>query len=192
MFGVLANKHGRNFRYSETLCEILFKFFMLSTMTKKALIIIDVQNYFVNELTKSLPEKIVKHVNKTDYDFIVLTKFINKKGSNFFKLLNWKKMLSSDETEIHNSLIKFSDKKNVFAKTSYSIFKAKGLNEYLEKNKISSLYLCGINTEACVLASAFEGFDLGFDVKIIKELCSSNSGTSLHNSALRIIEKCIE
>ena len=140
----------------------------------------------------SLPEKIVKHVNKTDYDFIVLTKFINKKGSNFFKLLNWKKMLSSDETEIHNSLIKFSDKKNVFAKTSYSIFKAKGLNEYLEKNKISSLYLCGINTEACVLASAFEGFDLGFDVKIIKELCFSHSGKSLHNSALRIIKKCIE
>jgi len=57
-------------------------------MTKKALIIIDVQNYFVNELTKSLPEKIVRYINKTDYDFVVFTKFINKKGSNFFKLLN--------------------------------------------------------------------------------------------------------
>lgn len=101
-------------------------------------------------------------------------------------------MLSGDETEIHNSLIKFSDKNNVFAKTSYSIFKARGLSEYLEINKISSLYLCGIDTEACVLASAFEGFDLGFDVKMIKELCSSNSGKSLHDSALKIIEKCIE
>lgn len=101
-------------------------------------------------------------------------------------------MLSGNGTEIHNSLIKFSDKNNVFTKTSYSIFKARGLNEYLKKNKISSLYLCGIDTEGCVLASAFEGFDLGFDVKIIKELCSSHSGKSLHNSALRIIEKCIE
>ena len=161
-------------------------------MTKKALIIIDVQNYFVNELTKLIPEKIVDHIDKTSYDFILFTKFINKEGSNFFKLLNWKKMLSGKETEIHNSLIKFGDKKNVFAKTSYSIFKARGLNEYLKKNRISSLYLCGIDTEACILASAFEGFDLGFDVKIIKELCSSHSGKSLHNSALRIIEKCIE
>lgn len=161
-------------------------------MVKKALIIIDVQNYFVNELTKSIPEKIAKHMNKADYDFIVFTKFINKKGSNFFKLLNWTKMLSGNETEIHNSLIKFSDKKNIFTKTSYSIFKAKGLSEYFKKNKISSLYLCGIDTEACVLASAFEAFDLGFDVKIIKELCSSHSGNSLHNSAFRIIEKCIE
>lgn len=161
-------------------------------MTKKALIIIDVQNYFVNELTRLIPKKIVDHIDKHSYDFIVFTKFINKKGSNFFKLLNWTKMLSGKETEIHNSLIKFSDKKNVFTKTSYSIFKARGLSEYLEKNKIITLYLCGIDTEACVLASAFEGFDLGFDVKIIKELCLSHSGESLHNSALRIIEKCIE
>ncbi len=107
-------------------------------MTEKALIIIDVQNYFVNELTKLIPEKIVKHINKVDYDFIVFTKFINKKGSNYFKILNWEKMLSGKETEIHNSLIKFCDKKNVFAKTSYSIFKAKGLNEYLRKNKIGA------------------------------------------------------
>lgn len=161
-------------------------------MAKKTLIIIDVQNYFVNELTKSIPEKIAKHIDKADYDFIVFTRFINKKGSNFFKLLNWKKMLSGDETEIHNSLIKFCDKKNVFTKNSYSIFKARGLSEYLKNNRIESLYLCGIDTEACVLASAFECFDLGFDVKIIKELCFSHSGKSLHNSALKIIEKCIE
>lgn len=161
-------------------------------MAKKALIIIDVQNYFVNELTKSIPEKIVKHINKSDYDYIVFTKFINKEGSNFFKLLNWKKMLSGHETEIHNSLIKLADKNNVFAKNSYSIFKARGLNNFLKNKKVNSLYLCGIDTEACVLASAFEAFDLGFNVKIIKELCFSHSGKSLYNSALKIIDKCIE
>lgn len=161
-------------------------------MSKKALIIIDVQNYFVNELTKSIPEKIAEHIGRNNYDFLVFTKFINKKGSNFFNLLNWKKMLSGDETKIHNSLIKFCDKKNVFAKSSYSIFKARGLGMYFKKNKIKSLYLCGIDTDACVLASAFEAFDLGYNIKIIKELCSSHSGTSLHNSALRIIEKNIK
>ena len=161
-------------------------------MAKKALIIIDVQNYFVNELTKFIPEKIVKHIDEVDYDFIVFTKFINKKGSNFFKLLNWNKMLGGDDTEIHNSLIRFCGKKNVFVKNTYSIFKAKGLSEYLKINNIKSLCLCGIDTEACVLASAFEGFDLGYDVKIIKELCASHSSKSLNNSALRIVDKCIE
>lgn len=161
-------------------------------MAKSVLIIIDVQNYFVNELTKLIPENIVKHINKADYDYIIFTKFINKEGSNFFKLLNWKKMLSGHETEIHNSLIKFANKNNVFTKNGYSIFKAKGLNNFLKKNKVDALFLCGIDTEACVLASAFEAFDLGFDVKIIKELCSSHSSRSLHNSALKIIDKCIE
>lgn len=161
-------------------------------MSKKAIIIIDVQNYFVNKLTRLIPEKIVKHINKADYDYVVFTKFINKEGSNFFKLLNWGKMLSGQETEIHNSLIKLAGKNNVFTKNSYSIFKARGLNDFLKKNKVGALFLCGIDTEACVLASAFEAFDLGFDVKIIKELCFSHSGKSLHNFALKIIDQCIE
>lgn len=161
-------------------------------MTKKALLIIDVQNYFINDLTKLIPKKIVTYINHTDYDFIIFTKFINKKGSNFFKLLNWGKMLSGHETEIHRSLIAYCDKKNVFVKNTYSIFKAKGFCEYLRANHIKSLYLCGIDTEACILASAFDGFDLGYEVKIIKELCSSHTSKSLHNSALKIVEKCIE
>lgn len=101
-------------------------------------------------------------------------------------------MLSGNETEIHNSLINFINEKNIFTKTSYSIFKSKWFNEYLEKNKITSLYLCWVDTDACVLASAFEAFDLGFDIKIIKELSYSGSGKNLHNSAIKIIEHCIE
>ena len=161
-------------------------------MTKTALIIIDVQNYFVNERTKLIPEKIAKHIAKTKYDFVVFTKFINKEGSNYARLLNWHKMLSGNQTDIDNSLIRFTNSNNVFTKTSYSIFKARSLPVFLKKNKIDSLFLCGIDTDACVLASAFEAFDRGFRVKVLKELCSSHSGESLHNSALTIIEKCIQ
>jgi nicotinamidase-related amidase len=150
-----------------------------------------VQNYFVNELTKFIPKKIVKHISKADYDYLVFTKFVNKKGSNFFRLLNWKTMVSGQETEIHNSLIMFVEKNNVFTKNSYSIFKAKDLDNFLNKKNIRELFLCGMDTEACVLASAFEAFDLGYQVKIIKELCFSHSGKSLHNSALKIINQCI-
>lgn len=50
----------------------------------KALIIIDIQNYFINKLTKSLPEKILMYINENDYNFIIFTKFINKENSNFF------------------------------------------------------------------------------------------------------------
>ncbi len=158
---------------------------------KKILIVVDVQNYFVNELTQSIPEKIARHIKKVDYDYIIFTKFINKEGSNFFKLLNWRKCAKSPETDIHNSLIFFTNKNNVFPKNSYSLFKARGLAGYLKRNGITSLYLCGIDTEACILASAFEGFDLGYNMKIIKELCFSHSGKSLHNSALEIMKKCI-
>jgi len=55
---------------------------------KNSLIVIDVQNYFVNEHTKSIPEKIAQFIDKNKFNFVLFTKFINREGSNYFKLLN--------------------------------------------------------------------------------------------------------
>lgn len=92
-------------------------------MNKTALIVIDVQNYFVNEHTKDIPEKIAHFLSENRFDFILFTKFVNRTSSNFFKLLDWKKCVGSPDTDIHHSLEKFVRKDNLFEKASYSIFK---------------------------------------------------------------------
>ena len=73
-------------------------------MSKTALIIIDVQNYFVNEHTKGIPEKIAQFINENKFDFVLFTKFVNHEGSNYFKLLNWHKCLGSPDTDIYPTL----------------------------------------------------------------------------------------
>lgn len=165
---------------------------MANSKLKKALIVIDVQNCFINKQTSFLPKKIASYIKRNKFDYLLFTKFINKNNSNFFTILNWRKCTSSPETDIHNELNKFITKDNLFKKNTYSIFKAKGFSNFLKKNKITTLYLCGIDTNACVLASAFEGFDLNYKVKIIESLCFSHSGKNFHNSAIKIIKKCIE
>ena len=160
-------------------------------MNKNAVIIIDVQNGFVRGRTKLLPNKIKTYLEKNKFDYILFTKFINDRGSNFFKLLHWKKMLLGSETEICEELSDYVKKDNVFIKNNYSIFKIKKLTHYLRKNKIKSLYLCGVDLEACVLASAFEAFDRGYNVKVVSELSASNSGKYFHDAALKIIKRCI-
>lgn len=156
---------------------------------KSAVVVIDVQNYFVNEHTKDIPEKIARFLSENRFDFILFTKFINREGSNFFKLLNWKKCVGSPDTDIHHSLEKFVRKDNLFEKASYSIFKSDGLDNFLKHNQITKLFLCGIDIDACVLASAFDAFDLGYEIEVLTDLSLSHSGERLDNAALEIIKK---
>ena len=157
---------------------------------KTALVVIDVQNYFVNEKTKELPAKIATYIRNNKFDFVLFTQFINRKGSNFFKLLNWRKSTSSPEIDIHSTLVPFVTKNNLFKKYTYSIFKSKDFTEFLNKNRISKVYLCGIDSDSCVLASAFDAFDLDYEVKVLTDLSMSHSGD--HSAALRIINRNIQ
>ncbi len=159
---------------------------------KNALVVIDVQNYFVNEETKNLPVKIAGYIEENKYDFVVFTKFVNKKGSNWFKLLNWNKMTSSPATDIHSALRKFVKDNNVFEKNTYSIFKSEDFLNFLKKNNIIKIYLCGLDIDSCVLASAFEAFDLGYEVKVLENLSYSHYGDDFHKFGVKIIEKDIQ
>lgn len=159
---------------------------------KSALIVIDVQNYFVNEKTKGLPNKIANFIEKNKFDFVLFTQFVNKDNSNFVKLLNWEKCFSSPDIDIHKTLRRFSTSKNTFKKTAYSMFKAEGFTDFLKKNNIGILSVCGIDTDSCVLASAYDAFDLGYQLKVIKKLCQSHSGEEYNSAAVRIINKSIQ
>jgi len=158
---------------------------------KKALVVIDVQNYYMNKHTKNLPEKISRFIENSDFDFVVFTKFINDEGSSLSKILNWKECSSSPDTDISEQLIKFTTKNNVFEKNTYSIFKSLKLKKFLEKNKITEVHLCGLDTDACILASAYDGFDMGYKVKVL-ELCQSHCGKKFEESAMKIIEKNLQ
>jgi len=159
---------------------------------EKALVVIDVQNYFVNDKTKDLPNKIAAFIQKNKFDHVIFTQFVNNDRSNFVKLLNWRKCFLSPETDIHPALAEFVTPGNTFKKTAYSMFKAPGFTVFLKKHNISRLFLCGIDTDSCVLASAYDAFDLGYEVKVIKNLCKSHSGDDFDNAAMKIIDKSIQ
>src|SRR3989338_4626505 len=112
---------------------------------KKALVVVDVQKYFLNEKTSDIPKKIATYIRESDFDFILFSKFVNKKRSNWFRTLGWEKMTGPPDTDIHETLKEFADKNNVFEKTSYSVFKAQGFEKFLNKNDIEELYICGID-----------------------------------------------
>ncbi len=158
-------------------------------MDRTALIILDLQNCFITDKTKSLPQKIKEHIELQKYNFIIFSKFINTENSNFIKKLNWRKCQIAPEVDIVSELSNIALKNHIFEKHTYSIFKSKEFVAFLSQNKISKLFFCGLDLDACILASAFEGFDLGFNCEILYTLSGSSAKIETNTFVKQIINR---
>ena len=160
-------------------------------MDKKALLIIDVQNYFINKYTKHIPQKIADFIESRQkkFDFILFSQFVNSENSNWVKLSNWHKMFKSPDIDIVPELKKFITKNNLFTKTAFSCFNVKAFKDFVENNKIRKLYICGLDTHACVYSTALTAYELGYDIKIITDLCAASHGIKYHKNALEALKK---
>lgn len=157
---------------------------------KSALVVIDVQKHFAVEKAADLPKKIVTHINRSNYDFILFTLFRNDSNSNFHKILHWHKAMESPAIDIHPALKSFSTNDNTFEKLTYSAFKVPRFVKFLKENDINKLDICGINIDGCVLATAYEAFDLGYKIRILENLSSvASNRQDYEDSAKTIISR---
>ncbi len=163
---------------------------MIAKLKKKsALLVIDPQNYFMSgRYTRHLPNKI-RGLIETDgtFDFVVFTKFVNSGKTGFSRILNWKKCMKGRDIEIVDELRSFSNAKNTFIKDTYSPFKKRRFVEFLKSRKIGTLYIAGTDTDACVLSTAMDAFDLGFCPIVLGKFCASHSGLARHRQALGLL-----
>jgi len=79
----------------------------------------------------------------------------------------------------------------VRGKKRYSAFYATNLEFLLQRHKIDTLILAGINTTTCVLCTAFEATNRDFRVVIASDAVDSMDGEVMHQFALRLMEASI-
>lgn len=155
-------------------------------MKNTLLLIIDVQKNFINDNTKKIPNKITNLINKNHFDYIAFTKFINDENSNFYKMLNYKGCINEDDRKI----VFDTQNNKVFTKKIYTTVSDE-FKTYIKENEIKKVYLCGIDTDACVLKTAIDLFENNIDVKVIENCCMSHSGKKYHNYAIKMLKKLI-
>lgn len=119
----------------------------------RLLLVIDVQNDFINEHTKNTLTKIKELVDSNKYDLTAFTRFINDENSIWYKKLNYKGCITKEGQSIA------IDTKNnkVFDKTVYTAVND-ALKNYIRENNISEIYLCGFDTDACIQKTAIDLF----------------------------------
>lgn len=150
------------------------------------LIVIDLQNAFINENTQESVSKIEKLITTNTYDNIIFTKFVNSFNNPVYTKIKWDKCLSEESKRIPIDTKDYP----IFLKETYSIFNSE-LKDYLANNNIQKIYLCGIDIECCILVSALNLFENNYDVYVLKDYCFSMKGKEAYENAISILKRNI-
>ena len=144
-------------------------------MVKSLLLVIDVQNDFLNEVTRPIAEKIEELTRVPEFDLVAFTQFVNEEGSLFYEKLYSRHFLTPEQREIAIE----TQGCPVFTKRVYSAVNDE-LREYVRENEVERIYLCGFDTDACVQKTALDLFEQGYEVYVLKDYCMSHAGKELH------------
>lgn len=156
---------------------------------KKALIIVDVQPAFITRRNEYVVRNIVALIKKQPYDLYVESIFHAERGSIWDKQTGW---ICPKGKKFHTDkriLQALNGKRVVHVeKETKSVFKgSKNLKKLLKNRGIKEVHIVGYDTNDCVLATAFEAFDLGFFTYAIEGCVETSSTKTLHKNALTIL-----
>ncbi|WP_280424773.1 isochorismatase family cysteine hydrolase [Nocardia carnea] len=160
------------------------------------LVVIDVQNGFIVPASAPAVPAAARlvHAWTAAPAPVVLTRYYNHADSPFAQVLDWHAMTEAPDTDLVADLLLYLGKPGVHVvdKDTYSALTPE-VTRILAATATTDVYLCGIATDACVLATAIAMFDAGFTPWIIRDACASNASRlppeQLHITALTLLER---
>lgn len=155
-------------------------------MPSVPLLIIDVQNGFINDATRHIPERV--QALQESYGRVMVTRFSNPEGSNYRRLMGWTRFApGTDDTALAFTP---RDGATVIDKTLYSCV-TPGFLASLAADGIASVHLCGIATDNCVLKCAVDLFEAGLTPVVLADDCASHGGEDVHQCGLTLLRRLI-
>jgi len=163
----------------------------------KALLIVDVQNDFCPGGALAVPEgdKVVPVINKIMdlFPLVIASKDWHPKDSVHFKKWPPHCVANTSGADFHPDLVTSKIKK-IFLKgthnkdNGYSAFEATSANlgQFLKKEKVTDLYVCGLATDYCVKATAEDADKNGFETFVVEDAVAAvNKKTGDGEKALK-------
>lgn len=161
----------------------------LSVLPNSVLVIVDAQIGFIGPKTKHIRSAIESLLHQKNSDFLAVfaTKFRNLPKSQFRTLIGWDKVAEKPETDLLESVKLYAVE--TINKTTYSAVLQ--IDKLLRKYKAQHVYLCGIDTDVCVLQNAAGLFDLGWHTLVLVDACATNGGAVAEQSAIPLLRRTI-
>jgi nicotinamidase-related amidase len=167
---------------------------------QKALLVIDMQIDYIDENGKFPIERrqinnlietvnnIIADFNDNDYQIIYIRRFFRKNDiQNIFR--NFAVIEGTAGAEIDPRINIVSD--NIFDKYTPSAFSNKRFENFLIRNQINELYVCGVMADECVYETALGAFDRNYKVNYISNAVGSSSVKKIENAIEKLRNKGI-
>jgi nicotinamidase-related amidase len=160
--------------------------------TPHPLLLVDLQHGFLNDFTRHIPERVVRLLerDRTHYDPVLVTRFINIEGGPFRRFLDWHGCATSPETDLVPEIMPWVEEEHVFSKPG-SAGMSPELVSWLQEHAVERVTLAGIDTDMCVLKIALDIFDLGIEPIILVDCCASTAGLQSHLAGLAVLARNI-
>lgn len=157
------------------------------------LVVVDVQNGFVTEHSQHVVpviEQLVQEWLDRGRD-VVFTRYLNYDDSPFEKIMGWSKLKESPEIDIVDELQDLSRKATaVIDKKIYTLFNDEG-TALADVRQWTDMFVCGIDTEVCVLKTAVDAFEHGIRSWVLTDASASHSGQAPHDAGVLVAQKMI-
>lgn len=161
--------------------------------TRAALIVIDMQNGFINDRSRHVIPKVVELIERWEATGrpVVFTRYHNYPGSPFERLIHWSAMQHAPETEIVPELGPHAARaRAVVDKRIYSYFTNEG-SDIAAREGWTDLVFCGVATESCVLKSAVDAFERDLTPWLVTDASASHGGSAAHEAGLLVARRFI-
>ncbi|WP_428559768.1 MAG: isochorismatase family protein [Solidesulfovibrio sp. DCME] len=155
---------------------------------RRGLVVIDLQMAMMNDHNQHLPARIRQHIEEHGeaYHTVAFTVFRNRSDSLFARWHGYAGCFGPPDTDLAPDLASLAGPENTFPKAGFSAFQNEDFERLLRQERITDVDLVGMDTDACIIATAFDAFALGIRPRVIPELCASSAGPAAHRAGLDI------
>lgn len=161
---------------------------------RSVLAVIDVQNGFVKGNSVAVVPRIVDLVDRWQAagGDTVFTRYINYPDSPHVRLVRWSGLMSSPETDIAPELLPYAENAAaVIDKSVYSLFADADGAHLVAERGWTEMYVCGLTTESCVLATALGAFENGLTPWIVEDASATHAGQEAEDAGLLVARRFI-
>lgn len=158
---------------------------------KSILIVVDMQNGFNRyDHMKKLADSVIKITNSNIFDCIIATRFINYEGSQYTKFLNWHRLIDQKDIDLISDIKydKVVDKNVYTCVTPEFINMLKDIND---KELPTHVFVCGADTDCCVLKIATDLFEQSIMPIVLTDYCLSNGGVESHKAGILAMNRLL-
>lgn len=158
---------------------------------KYFLVLVDFQAGFLTSENARYANSNVDTLLKLDlFDKTAAAKYFNPKNSNILKLTGYTDMTSEEETSIIGEA---ANADFVFEKHNYSAYTEDLLQWMKDQNENlpETVFIAGLDTECCVLATALDFFENGIRPIVLADYCGSSLGESRYEAGILSLESLI-